>query len=75
MPRLDSFGEDGEDDGAVPLVVSARRGSTCGDGMVEVTVRPDMVCLFVSSLYPCVKKKKKVEGDTEEVAAAGGERG
>jgi hypothetical protein len=74
MPRLDSFGEDGEDDGAVLLVVSARRGSTCGDGMVEVTVRPAMVCLFVSSLYPCVKKKK-VEGETEEVAAAGGERG
>jgi hypothetical protein len=43
--------------------------------MVEVTVRPAMVCLFVSSLYPCVKKKKKVEGETEEVAAAGGERG
>jgi hypothetical protein len=62
---------DDEDDEAHPSVPSERRGEVwSGDTMVRTVVPVG----FLLSLFPCVKKKK-VEGETEEVVAAGGERG
>jgi hypothetical protein len=69
--QLDSFGEDDEGGEAHLPVVSARRGSAHGDGTVELTVRPAMVPCSFSSL----REEEEGGGETEEVTAAGGERG